>query len=286
MSNATRNTIVLAVLFILLFALWYWQYNAVKVKRDEVLDANIKTMASIDSLKAELSVIDSLRQEYELLEALMHQQSKLVLGEDTTTVTYGYLLDLLSWTGMNINYDFAATDAQGSGAQYHEYVINGETPYRNLLHLANQIEKQRVVMTVEDLSIAGQSPAKEDTITFSMVLHTHYRPGGPALEEISMKTLEGPYLGYHLFRPRVYEEVVPPEVDPALLDIEDATLLGIARGMAFFRDSQSIIRILSKGSPVAWGYLYKVDEKAGKVIFRLDKYGLEEEYTILINNTE
>ncbi|MGC9362523.1 MAG: hypothetical protein ACP5F3_06310, partial [Candidatus Syntrophosphaera sp.] len=261
-------------------------YNDVKAKRDEVLEANIKTMATIDSLKAELSVIDSLRQEYELLEALMHQQSKLVLGEDTTAVTYGYLLDLLSWTGMNINYNFAATDAQGNGAQYHEYVINGETAYRNLLHLANQIEKQRVVMTVEDLSVASQSAAKEDTITFSMMLHTHFRPGGPEIEDIEMKGVDAPYLGYQLFRPRVYEEVVPPEVDPSLLDIEDSTLLGMARGMAFFRDSDGIIRILSKGSRVAWGYLYKMDEEAGKVIFRLDKYGLEEEYTILINNTE
>lgn len=286
MSNSTRNTIVLIVLLAVLAAVWYWQYNGVRQKRDALLQANKQTAATIDSLKAELSVIDSLRQEYELLEALMSQQSKLVLDEDSTAVTYGYLLDLLSWSGMNINYDFAATDAQKTGAQYHEYVINGETPYANLLKLANQIEKQRMVITVEELSIAGQSPAKKDTIDFSMVLHTHFRPGGTPISEISLKPLENPYLGYQLFQPRIYEEALPYDENAGLLDIEDATLLGIARGMAFFRDSQGIIRILTKGSPVAWGYLYKVEEEAGKAIFRLDKYGLEEEYTILINNTE
>lgn len=286
MKNTTRNTLVFSAILILIFALWYWQYGDIRNNVNELKEANRKTAYSIDSLKIELSVIDSLRAEYELQEALMNQQSKLVLGEDTTATTYGYLLDVLSWLGTNINYDFAATDAQNAEAQYHEYVINGKTSYRNLLNLTNQIEMQRVVMTIEDFSIGTEGAAQEDTVSFSMVLHTHYRPGGPQAAEISLKPVEAPYTGYALFQPRIYDVVLPPEVDPSLLDVEDSMLLGMSRGLAFFRDAQGIIRILSKGSPVAYGYLYKIDEAAGKVTFRLDKYGLAEDYTIIINNEQ
>ena len=89
MSNSTRNSIVLGAILVLIFALWYWQYNGIRTQTDELLEANRKTLVSIDSLKVELSTIDSLRAEYELQEAMMHQQSKLVIGEDNPAVTYG-----------------------------------------------------------------------------------------------------------------------------------------------------------------------------------------------------
>jgi len=284
MSNSTRNSIVLGAILVLIFALWYWQYNGIRTQTDELLEANRKTLVSIDSLKVELSTIDSLRAEYELQEAMMHQQSKLVIGEDNPAVTYGYLLDVMRWMGLNIDFNFAATDTQKPEDRFHEYVINGSASYRNLLNLASQIENQRVAMTVEDLTINTDGAAKADTVTFSMVLHTHFHPGGPLANDVSLKALASPYTGYALFQPRIYDIVLPPEVDPSLLDVEDSMLLGMSRGMAFFRDSSGVIRILSKGSRVAWGYLYKIDEAAGKVIFRLDKYGLEEDYTIVINH--
>ena len=286
MSNSTRNSLVLAGLLILILAIFLVMYGNTARKITELQSYNKKATVSIDSLRKELSVLDSLRLEYELKQALMSQQSKLILGEDSTTITYGYLLSLLNWSGRIINYDFAANDPKDVNAKYHEYIISGSSIYANLLHLTQQIEQQRAVITIEDLSIGSQSIALGDTVSFSMVLHTHYQEGGPQAEDLSLKKLNPPYTSYSLFKPRLSDEILPYDVDPALLNVEEAKLIGIARGMAFFRDGKGIIRILARGAPVAYGYLYRIEEATGKVIFRLDKYGLEEDYTISIAKSQ
>lgn len=282
MSNSTRNTLVLAAILLLLSALMVFQYTSLSSKTAEATAHNTRVQASADSLRLQLSSIDSLRLEYELQKALMDQQSKLITGRDNPSVTYGYLLDIMKWMGSNVNFDFAVADAKEGGATYNEYIISGKSGYASLLNLANQIEKQRLLVTVEDFSIGSEGTALADTVSFSMILRTHFLQGGPDISEIGLKTVSSAYTGYPLFMPRISEEIMPWEIDPALLNVEDARLIGISRGMAFFRDSQGIIRILSKGSRVAWGYLYKVDESVGRVVFRLSKYGLEEDYNMLI----
>ncbi len=286
MSNSTRNTIVLAVLLVLLSTFWAIKFGGMVKKTSKIIASNKIATAAIDSMTAELMVIDSLRQAYRLHEALVSQQSKLIIGKDTPTITYGYLLNILNWKGLNINYDFAATDSQATQGNYHEYIISGSSNYTNLLNFTHQIENQRAVVTIEDLAIGSEGVAKADTVSFSMVLHTHYYDAGPEANELTMKTMDPPYTGYSLFKPRISEEIMPFDIDPSLLNTDDAKLIGITRGMAFFRDAQGIIRILTRGSPVAYGYLHKIDEFGGKVIFRLAKYGLEEDFTVSLNKKQ
>lgn len=284
MSNSTRNTLVLAAVLILISVLVAMQFTSLNRITAETLAHNRSAQVSIDSLKLQLATIDSLRLEYELQQAMMDQQSKLIVGADSPSVTYGYLLDIMQWMKTNVNFDFAVADTKEGEATYNEYIISGKTRYASLLNLANQIEKQRLVMTVEDFSIGSEGIALADTVSFSMVLRTHFITGGPDATEIGMKAVDPAYTAYPLFMPRISEEMLPWDVDPALLNVEDAKLIGISRGMAFFRDAQGIIRILSKGSRVAYGYLYKVDESVGKVVFKLAKYGLEEDYNMLIDS--
>jgi hypothetical protein len=286
MSNSTRNTIVLGIILLLITSFWLYQFISMTRKTAQIIEHNRITAASVDSLRQELSVIDSLKAEYILQEALMNQQSKIIIGEDSPTITYSYLLNILDWAKLNLRYDFAAADTTNTIEKYTEYILSGRSKYTNLLHMANQLEKQRTVITIEDLAIASESAAQADTVTFSMVLHTHYREGGPAMTDLSMRPLQPPYTGYALFRPRISEEILPFDIDPSLISVEDVKLIGMSRGMAFFRDTQGIIHILSKGSRVAYGYLYRIDESAGKVIFRLNKFGLEEDFVVTINKNQ
>ncbi len=284
MSNSVRNTIVVAALFILIGSVMILLNVRMESRIVRLNLDNRKTERAIDSLHTELAVIDSLRAEFELKQALLTQQSKLIIGEDSTTTTYGYLLNLLRRMARSINYDFAANEAKDSLNSYHEYIISGSSRYTNLLHLAHQLENQRIVITIEDLSIATEGAARADTVTFSMILHTHYRTGGPLADELTLKDLPPPYTGYDTFQPRIHEEILPLDPDSMLLNSEEATLIGITRDMAFLRDDRGIIHILTRGSVVAYGYLYRIDEEAGKVVFRLNKYGLEEDYTKSIQN--
>lgn len=283
MSNSLRNTLVLVGLLLLIIAFGLFQYKRIHKQTQELELLNQISQAEIDSLNILIQTKETLQKQYRLYEALSTQQSKLILGLDNSTITYRYLLQLLTWMKRSVNFDFAANAADKPENNFHEYIISGKAYYPNLLHLTSQIEQQRAVITIEDLSIGADTSAKSDTVSFSMVLHTHFMNGGADPASLTLRPADSPYTAYQLFNARLSNELMPYEVDPDLLNTDLVKLIGISRGMAFFRDAQGIIRILSQGSPVAYGYLNSVVESEGKVIFRLDKYGLEEDYSMYIN---
>lgn len=283
MSNSLRNTLVLCGLLILIIAFGIFQSRRITKQSQEIKLLNQISKAEIDSLNILIQTKETLQKQYQLYEALSTQQSKLILGQDNPTITYRYLLGILNWMKRVVNFDFAANAADKPENNYHEYIISGKAYYPNLLHLTSQIEQQRAVITIEDLSIATDTSAKSDTVSFSMVLHTHFMSGGADPASLTLRPTETPYTGYQLFNARLSNELMPYEVDPELVNTDHVKLIGISRGMAFFRDEQGIIRILSQGSPVAYGYLNSIVESEGKVTFRLDKYGLEEDYSMYIN---
>ncbi|HNZ07384.1 MAG TPA: hypothetical protein PK802_03700 [Candidatus Cloacimonadota bacterium] len=285
MTNSTRNTIVLLVILLLGLAYLIFQGNRMGTKIAELEQTNKLSQAQIDSLNTLLETRDELERQYRFYEALSEQQSKLILGMDSPTITYRYLLSILNWMGTNVNFDFAANESEKADQNFHQYVLSGRSYYPSLLHLISQLEQQRAVLTLEDLTIGSENLAQSDTVSFSLVLQTYFAPGGAEPFSLTFKKTEKPYTGYQLFNTQVASEILPRDIDPNLLDTDQARLIGISRGIAFFRNEKGIIRILTEGDPVAYGYLYSVDEAAKKVVFRLNKYGLEEDYTIFINKS-
>ncbi|MDP2172206.1 MAG: hypothetical protein Q8M98_00335 [Candidatus Cloacimonadaceae bacterium] len=279
MSNSLRNSIALFVLLLILLAITLTVHRRLEKKSGELVAENNKTAASIAVLLEQISKIDSLKAEYEMQKLLQAQQSKLIVGADSSSSTYQYLLRILGWIKRRIPFDFAMSEAKKDTA-YREYVINGRTDYINLLRLTKQLEYQRAVITIEDLSIGMDTIVNSDTVAFSMILRTHFQEGGPEMETITKKILTQSYSGYQLFKSRIYETIPPGEISPSLVEIGKATLIGIAGEKAFLRDGQGIIRILSLGDRVAYGYLFGIDMEAGKAIFKLNPYGLDETHIL------
>ena len=60
--------------------------------------------------------------------------------------------------------------------------------------------------------------------------------------------------------------------------------IGISESRVFLRDGRGIIRILIRGDKVLWGHLWKIDYRNGLAIFKLNKYGFEENYILSINS--
>lgn len=288
MSNSTRNSIVLATILIIMSTFWALTTSNLHRKTAILLKHNESVSRSIDSLSVELDTIESLKAEYELKQALMSQQSKFILGADTPSITYGYLLRLLRWSNLDVDYDFASnlSKSDSLAGKFNEYIISGSTRYDNLLKLTDQIERQRAAVTIEDLSISTGGTAQPDTVNFSMILHTHYRQGGLAAENLELRKIPLPPRLFSLFKPRISDEILFYDIDPSLMRVDEVRLIGMSGGKAFFRDAQGIIRILTRGSSVAYGYLHSIDEAAGKVIFHLMKYGFEEDFTIFTEKTQ
>lgn len=282
MSNALRNSIILAVLFIFMLGFFLVIHNHLQKEAVLVEKENAKTSATIADLDLQISKKDSLIAAYELQLQLQSQQSKLLVGADAANLTYQYLLRILGWMGRYIPFNFALADDNKKQTSYNEYIISGRTNYFDVVHLVKQLEYQRALLTLEDFTIGGDATAASDTVNFSIVFRTHFQEGGPEMASLTRKSFGYPYLGYQLFKPRIYDKTPDRSVDPNLVNISNAVLIGIGDGKAFLRDKQNLIHILSVGDKVAYGYLHEVDLANGRAVFKLDLHGLEETHFLQV----
>jgi hypothetical protein len=285
MTNTRRNTIVLSALLVLLAGGSYSLFRNLNKKTVALKEENTKTEKKISVLEAQISNIDSLRWEYEMRKALTAEQSKVMLDSDNPTTTYRYLLRMLGWMDRNVIFDFAMSDKGKKETTWNEYVLSGRSNYQNVVELTKNIEHQRAVITVEELAIGADGVANSDTVSFSLVLRTHFNEGGLGIDEIKPKTKLPSKFFYQLFRSRVFSQPLDYEdVDPTLVRAEQCILIGITENQIFLRDSQGVIKILNLKDKVAYGYLDVIDAKQTKAVFKLFKYGVPEEFTLYLTN--
>ncbi|MCD8479620.1 MAG: hypothetical protein LRZ88_04945 [Candidatus Cloacimonetes bacterium] len=279
MTNTGRNSIVLSSLLVVIVSAATFLLHSIGQKVSVIKAENEETSAKLAVLDSQISNIDSLMMEYEIRKAMVSEQSKVILAEDNPTITYQYLLRVLSWLGKDNHLRFSLSDKGKGGGDWNNYVISGRSNYMDVAHFTRFIEHQRALLTLEELSIGSDGVANSDTVSFSMVLRTHYAEGGLALHEVRPKSVKANLAEYQLFRSRVWDSAQfdeDEEADPRLVNIDSSNLIGVAEGRIFLRDSQGVIRILNLRDRVKGGYLYSIDVREGRAIFRVDKYGLPE----------
>lgn len=283
MTNTRRNTIVLSALLVLLAAGSYSLFRSLNKKTIALTSENKDTEKKIAVLETQISNIDSLRWEYETRKAMTAEQSKILLSSDNPTTTYRYLLRMLGWMDRNVIFDFAMSDKGQKETTWNEYVVSGRSNYRDVVEFTKNIEYQRAVITIEELAIGSDGAANSDTVSFSLVLRTHVNDGGLDISEIKPKEKLPSLFFYQLFKSRVFDKPLTDEdIDPNLVRVEQCTLIGIGENQVFLRDSQGVIKILNLKEKVAFGYLDVIDAKQGKVVFKLFKYGVPEEFTLFL----
>lgn len=282
MTNTRRNTIVLSSLLLLIVIGTLVQMRSINKKKNEVSKKNNLLMGQIAVLENQISNIDSLKREYILQQEMVAQQSKLIISLDTPTVTYQYLLKLMAWMKRDIIFNFALSSSAVEGRDWNEYILSGRTHFANLVALVNNIEHQRTLVTIEELSIGNDGIADSDTVSFSMICRTHFKPGGAEPSSVTPKAFPHVPASYMLFKTRIYEQPRIVEVDPRLLRLDALNLIGISEDRAFLRDAQGIIRILTVGDKIAYGYLSAINIAEEKAIFKIDLYGIPEEKTLFL----
>ncbi len=282
MTNTRRNTIVLSSLLLFVVVFTLIQIRSNNKKKDEVEKLNSLLLGQIAVLDNQISNIDSLKREYTLQQELIAQQSKLLINQDNPTITYRYLLQLLNWMRRDIIFDFSQTSTSKSGQDFNEYLISGKTHFANLVALVNNMEHQRALLTVEELSIGNDNIADSDTVSFSMVFRTHYKPGGADPSTIQPKQITSVAASHMLFKSRIFEQARTQEEGSRLVNLDNVTLIGLSEDRVFLRDTQGIIRILSVGNRVNHGYLKAIDVSEEKAVFIIDLYGITEEKTLFI----
>lgn len=283
MTNTQRNTLVLSILLVLLLAVGISVSRNYSKKSGEIIAKNKDLSKKIAALEYQISKIDSLRFQYEMQQELLAQQSKIIINNDSPTITYQYLLRLLKWMGRSIPFDFAMSGEKKEDTNWNEYILSGRTNFRDLVLLTNNIEHQRAVLTIEELTIGADGIANSDTVSFSMIFRTHYQEGGTEAERLTKKEVPAVYTGYNTFKSRIYDAPPPRDYDPSLVAIDSATLIALTTNRVFVRDDQRVIRILAVGDKVRDGYLYAIDVPNGKAVFKINLYGVYENHTLFLN---
>jgi hypothetical protein len=160
--------------------------------------------------------------------------------------------------------------------------VQGTSHFLDVTNFIKQLEYQRPVLAIDEVTIADVGDAVSDTVQFSVVFKTHFSPDGTPMENVQEKTFNRYGSSFVSFRPRIYETPPERDIDPSLVLVDKALIVGITPTRAFLRDDRGIIHILSIGDRVAYGYLYSIDVKQEKIVFRLNQYGSTEDKTLFI----
>ncbi|MFA7543092.1 MAG: hypothetical protein WCY84_01845, partial [Candidatus Cloacimonadaceae bacterium] len=126
-----------------------------------------------------------------------------------------------------------------------------------------------------------------DSVSFSMIFCTHFEENGVPSVEIPYKNIEKAVNSYSLLRPRYTEDLqMDTDEDYRLVDLDSSVLIAMSEKRAFLRDNRGIVRIVSLGDKVRWGYLQKIDYRENLAVFRINKYGFEESQILHLNKED
>jgi hypothetical protein len=286
MTNTQRNSTAIGIILVLLVGIGYYYSNRQK-KEDEVITAKNKVLKEeIGKLDKMLAQREQIERDYEELKIMIAQQTKVLAQTDNPAITYNYLLKILKWMKRNINFDFSLSSKKTQEAKWNEYIISGNSDFIDVTNFIKELEYQRPVLTIEEVTIAYNQTEVSDTVQFSVVFKTHYSEDGAPMESVEEKDVPLYRSSFVSFRPRIYESPPDTDIDPNLIRIDKALVVGITETRAFIRDDRGIIHILSVGDAVAYGYLYAIDVKQEKLIFRINQYGSTEEKTLFMQKTK
>ncbi|NLO44444.1 MAG: hypothetical protein GX106_05755 [Candidatus Cloacimonetes bacterium] len=274
MTNSARNTLVLVVLLILsgIYSSITLSNSEKKLREGQSKLKEVKENVVV--LNRKIANREILEEEYEMQQAVAGSQFKIIMDDDSSIISYDYLLRVLNWLNKDLYYDFGLSNKAEN--DYNEYVISGAASYMDLVKFTRLLEYQRALITIEDLSINSQS-AGVDSVGFSMIFRTYASEDGFPVSAISYNTMKKAVHEYDLFRPRYLRDAYQGMgVDSRLLDLDSAKLIAISEDRAFIRDEAGIIRMLKKGDKILYGHLQKVDSRDGFALFLINKYGFEE----------
>jgi len=286
MTNTQRNTTVISIVLALVLGSGYYIIHRLKKEDDLITGKNKDLKTEIEKFDKMLARKEQVERDYEELKIMLAQQSKILAQTDNPAITYNYLQQLLKWMKHNINFDFSLSAKKAADANWNEYIVTGKTNFIIATNFIKHLEHQRPLLTIEEVTIAETAAQVTDTVQFSVVFKTHFSPDGTEMGTVQQKDIKPYSSSFVSFRPKIYEQPPDTDIDPSLVRIDKALIIGITETRVFIRDERGIIHILSVGDRVAYGYLYSIDPKQDKIVFRINQYGSTEDKTLFMQKAK
>lgn len=280
MSYALRNSIILAVLLVVVSAVgvyWIWlrQDDEKKVlqERREELKGELEIINSV------LAIYDAAQEQLDRYKTRWQNRGQIVPGSDDPAATLAYLYDLMELRNVSVNFDFFAKGrVDEEGHSFNMYALEGEGKFENLYGFIWHLEHGRRFHAVDHVQMdhrEGELSGKRDWVKFKMVFRTYFEPGSrvEGLQPLEMPA-RPPLLAHSPFRPLITQAL--PRNNLGLFETDGAQLQGLGKDLAYLVDRQGQMHLLREGDRVFMGRLAKIDLEGNQVEFVLNKGGIWE----------
>jgi len=283
MEYAVRNTIVLALLLLLVIGGSYWgnrKSSVVLNKAQATFDDLRETVDGLKRANPDLINEEMIISALERMEERARENVKIILKDDNPTITYKYLVDVIDRYCPELVFNFLADKSgQQDMISYNSYKIDGSSSFSDFYKFIDHLENESPLLTIESISLKEQFDAISDTVQFHLSFKSYFEGNGIPYEEVSMKNLKHLYFRYNPFQTRIHSPLGYSDLEEEVI-LEKAILIGLTPEKIFMRDHHGELRILFPGDKIAFGNLISINWEEQYAAFTINKTGVNEKKII------
>lgn len=292
MSHTLRNSIILALVFLLASGFSYYWLKILKSKElNRYVATKSEKQKECDQLKQLADQYDDFKDSLEVLITMFQEKDKILPSFEDSRVTYEYLNALASKPGSTINFTFRT----GGNQEFEDYlttnyILEGDAIFSNLYNFVWKLENYKRLYNIQSLSfqeikkIDNPDQEPKSYIKFNVVIKGFSSKEKLNISEEIIDDVVSEPISYNPFWPLV-KEYIPPNKDN-LLVASDAVLQGITEDRAFITDSKGNLNVMKVGDNVYLGYLTRINKPKNQVEFTLNKGGFIETVVLKLKESK
>ena len=288
MSYAIRNTIILAVLLVIVIV-GFIIGNSKYVKQKEELTIEYNRLAEeLNNLKItnpDYNDIVRITEEYQTLRIKDQKTGKVIPKENNPTLSYLYLLNICDKFCPGLDFEFSLEKSgMISNTSYNSFFLSGEANIYSLYSFIFQIEKNIMFYTIERISLSeviieeekeeGIITLKPNMVSFEIMINVYFNEQiTETIDVVKLRNLRYKNINYNPFYTRVHEPVVDIDQE-TYTNLDYSQMIGLTPEKVFLRDNNENIVIISPGDKVAYGYLDRINWKEQSAVFKINRVGI------------
>jgi len=290
MSKSLRNSLLLALVLILIIGFgYYWLNMHKKNELKKMQNLKLEKQKEYDELSNLTDKYYVLKDTLESVQKEYYQRDKVLPAYEDSKISFEYINYLGSSKDSYINFTFST----GSNEKFEDYEtttyrIEGDALFDNLYNFIWKIENYKRMYDIQSLQMEEikkfekAEEAPKSYINYSMTVK-----GFSSVEKLSedkklFETKMSDGINYNPFLPLI-KEYLPPNKE-GLLVVDKAKLQGLTADRAFIVDSKGEMRVMKVGDRIYLGYLTRINTEKNQVEFTINKGGFVENVVLKLSN--
>ncbi|MEW6653444.1 MAG: hypothetical protein AB1394_08240 [Bacteroidota bacterium] len=291
MSTKTKNTVIIAVIFLIIVLSagaynFIFQENQIEEKELQIKELtqyqyDTKVLESqLANLKKKVAQLDSILANRKYTIPVNISQANFF--EFVNRVSYNFSSD----SYVNIEYVDMETLPNFN---IYNYTLFGIARYTDLYRLVYAIEESKNLKKVVSVELSSNVKVDEDgtpvyLVNYKFTAKVYFSNDDRFSFKGGTENLLEPNPAYDIFYPLVRNEI-PPNLN-GLLDVQSAQLLALIPDGAFLSDASGNTYLLWEGDKVYLGYLTNIDYINNRVNFVLNKGGVIENVSLQLQKAK